>query len=76
MNVINADVLLVLGLAGIVISAFPLLNGFVRGEMPRSWAVLCIGGFALVTVVMSANPNSYSLAQIPQVVARVVRASL
>jgi hypothetical protein len=68
----QTDTLIVLGLLAILSSFFPLLNGFTRGELPRSWAVLAIAGFAVVAAIMAKNPNTYSLAVLPDVVGRVV----
>ena len=68
----HQDTLIVLGLFGIAASAFPLLNGFSRGEMPRSWAVMALAGFSLVAVVMAANPQTYTVETIPAVVGKVI----
>lgn len=66
------DTLIVLGILAVAASAFPLLNGFSRGEMPRSWAVLALAGFSLVAVVMASNPQTYTAATIPSVVGKVI----
>jgi len=68
----QTDMTIVLGLLAIILSFFPLLNGFSRGEMPRSWAVLAIAGFAVVATIMANNPNTYDIAGLPEVVGRVV----
>lgn len=69
----HEDTIIVFGIFAVALSAFPLLNGFSRGEMPRFWALVCLGGFATVAMVMATNPQTYTAETIPGVVGRVLQ---
>ncbi|MGR3659734.1 MAG: hypothetical protein ACU0CA_00925 [Paracoccaceae bacterium] len=65
------DLLLVFGII-IAALAFPsLLNAYSTGQPPRTAAMLLIVGGGMVTWAVTQQPNSYSMAELPQVFMRV-----
>lgn len=67
----QTDFMLVGGVIMVVASLPALLNSYSRGQGPGAWAAMMIAGLALVTVVMTRNPGTYSVETLPDAFWRV-----
>ena len=66
-----ADLILVMGSA-ILVLAFPTMVGaFSRGAPPRAAMLAIFAGGVMILYANSTRPGGYSLAEMPQVIARV-----
>lgn len=67
-----ADLIIVLG-TGILFLAFPAMVGaFSRGAPPRAAMLALFAGGCMIVYANSSRPGGYSLAEMPDVVLRVI----
>ena len=68
------DLMIALGLLSVVASFPLLLNTYTTGEVSKLGILLILLGIGLIGYPMYAQPGTYTIEAMPQVIARVVKA--
>ncbi len=66
------DLLFVLGLVFSVLALPALVGAAIGSRVPRRAALLVVLGGGMIAIAVNARPGGYALAEIPDVVLRVV----
>jgi hypothetical protein len=66
------DLMLVVGIVCLVLTAPSLLSAYVDGRVPRGAAIMVLIGGALVALALTRNPSGYRFEEIPHVFVRVI----
>lgn len=69
----DPDVALVIGLVLAVFSIAGMVSAFSNGQAPRASAITVLIAGGLVLLAINAKPSGYTLQDIPEAFARVVR---
>jgi len=68
----DTDLHFVIGIGVAVLAIPPIIGAFSDGRSPRGGAVMVLIGGGLMALAVSGKPGGYSIAEIPDVVVRVV----
>ena len=68
----NTDLMLVVGIIILVLTAPSLLSAYVDGRVPRGAAIMVLVGGVLLAVALTQSPTGYRFAEIPNVFVRVI----
>ena len=68
----DPDLYFVIGLAVLVLSIPPIFGAISEGRAPRTAAILILIGGGLLGLAVSQKPGGYAVAQIPDVIVKVV----
>jgi hypothetical protein len=68
----NPDIALVVGMAVIVLSIPAIVSAVTDGRAPRAAAIAVMVGGGLVVLALNTKPGGYTIAEIPNTIARVV----
>ena len=68
----DTDLIIVLGVLAIVLALPALLSSWVDGSVPQSGIFLLLVGGVLITVALSQRGHTYTFAEMPDVLMRVI----